>query len=320
MVGVLLLLGLAGPDQPEPARGLAERGAALYQAAERSGRVSDYAAAEGVLRRAHAADPTRVDVVHALASVHGRTGRQEEAAQLLLAGLERTPREARLHAKLGYVHRYAGLGEASVAAYRRAQALDLSHANLIDTEDQIAKALIYAGDDAGARAAHARMRNLLRERGQAGDEKMLFYEGMAHLYGGREAEAVRSFDAAAALRPDSLWSDFALAYKAALTGDVADLRARAERLERASVADGERRYRLVHLYAQTGEPDRALRHLAGAFDAGFFDAGYMARDRLLQGLRAAPAFQAQVSRARLRQQAFAARFTSQDTTGARNSP
>lgn len=318
MLGVLLLLGLAGAEQSAPARRLAERGAALFQVAERSGQVSDYAAAEDVLRRAYAAEPARADVVHALASVFGRTGRTEEAAELLLAGLRRSPHEARLHAKLGYVHRYAGLPKASVEAYRRSQALDPSPANLVDTEDQIAKALIYAGDDAGARAAHARLRNLLREQGQAGDEKMLFYEGMAHLYGGREDDAARSFEAAAALKPASLWSDFGLAYKAALIGDFADLRARTARLERGNVSDGERRYRLVHLHALAGEHDAAIAHLAATIDAGFFDAAYIQRDRLLQGLLARPPFRAEVARAQSRQEKFAARFAGRYTTGARN--
>lgn len=302
---------MIGATASSGARGdLGVRGAELLQAAERSGRAEDYAAAEVELSRANAALPDQPEVVRDLASVYGRVGRLEEAATLLTAALARHPDDAALHDKLGYVLRYAGLPEASVRAYRRAEALDPSAENRIGAQGQIAKALIYQGDLAGARAAHDEIERLLRQTAREPDEKMLFYRGVEQVYAGRAAAAARLFDAAAAVDPDSLWTAFGQAYKAGVTGDRAGLLARARRLERENVADGERRYRLVHFFALAHEPDRALRHLGAAIDAGFFNYPYIRDDRLLGALRAEPGYAPLLERARRRHLAFKTRFES----------
>ena len=67
---------------------------------------------------------------------------------------------------LGYVLRYAGLMEESMASYRRSQELDSTAGNLVSAQDQITKSLIYLGDYDAARDGHAaaRPRKLLLHR------------------------------------------------------------------------------------------------------------------------------------------------------------
>lgn len=183
-----------------------------------------------------------------------------------------TPSVAAHHARLGYLLRYAGLNEQSIAAYRGAQAIDPGLEALIATEGQIAKALLYQGDYAGALAAHATFSGYLTRLGRARDEKMLFYEGVARLYAGHDAKAVTLFDASIAADRGSIWSRFAEGYKRLALEDRSGLLALARELEpRADVADGERRYRLAHFYAAGGNEVAAIRNLAAAIDAGFFN-------------------------------------------------
>jgi hypothetical protein len=56
------------------------------------------------------------------------------------------------------------------------------------------------------------------------------------------------------------------------------------------VVDGERHYRLVHFSAYLGDADRIVQHLRASVDGGFFNAPYIERDLLLDGVRDAPGF------------------------------
>lgn len=301
MTAMFLAIALAASGPPAQADG-----AALLLRAESSGRAQDYAAAERALEAAYHAGEQDPATVRNLASVYGRIGKIEEAAGLLVIALACHPQAAGLHDKLGYLYRYAGLPEQSIAAYRRAQELAADDASLIDSEGQIAKARIYLGDIAGARASHRRVRALAALARAPIDEKMLFYEGMVKLYAGRKVAAARLFDQSLARAPTSLWSAFAQAYKAGVLGRRDDLLTRAAKLETGNVSDGERRYRLVHLYAMAGDRPRALRHLRGAIDAGFFNHPYIADDRLTASLRAMPEFKILTERARVRSVRFTA--------------
>lgn len=296
MTGMFVAVALLFAEPPAP-------GNALLAVAEASGRPEDYAAAERALEATYRAGEQGPATVRDLASVYGRIGKVEKAAVLLVRTVASQP-HAGLHDKLGYLYRYAGLPEQSIAAYRQAQGMAADDTSLIDSEGQIAKAKIYLGDIAGARASHKRVRALADTTGTPIDEKMLFYEGMVELYAGRKGAAVTLFDQSLEQAPDSLWSAFAHAYKAAARGQTADLRARAAKLETRNVSDGERRYRLVHLYAMAGDRPRALRHLRSAIDAGFFNHPYIASDRLTASLHAMPEFKALTERARVRRARF----------------
>lgn len=216
---------------------------------------------------------------------------------MLREGVAAEPMSAELHGRLGYEYRYAGMSDASIASYRRAQELDSDTGWRISTEGQIAKSLIYMGQYAEAIRSHREIYQLLEDRGEAPDEKVLFYDGVAHLYAGRTDEAIRLFDASRTTA-STLWSTFAEGYTHLARGDTTRLLELARGLEaRDDLADGERRYRLVHFFAVGGEADRALYHLGEAIEAGFFNRPYIREDPLLSGIRAGQGFGKALDRA-----------------------
>ncbi|GEM_PF-7058082 len=246
-----------------------------YGYVQYAGKIEDgrsyYELAENVLRRALAVDPHIPEAIHALGSLCAKIGKSEEAAALLRRGLRAHPNDAELWLSLGYVYRYAGLMDESIAAYQRAQEIDSGLANLIGAQSQITKSLIYQRDDHAAAASHAKMRRGLAAMGKTADEKQHFYGGVIYLYSGRREAALAQFDSAFAVDSTSVWSWFGLAYKAAVRQDRARVPAIVSKLEAQNIVDGERAYRLVHFQALTGETEAALRNLQKAIAAGFFN-------------------------------------------------
>ncbi|TDI39228.1 MAG: tetratricopeptide repeat protein [Acidobacteria bacterium] len=243
-----------------------------------------FEAAERALNEALSLVPASPRAIHALSSVYMRTGRTEAAAELLRKGVVANPSSARLHAKLGYVFRYAGMMDPSITEYRTSQRLDARFENRIAAERQIIKALIYSGHYDEAFESYASILEWLKELGRAPDEKVQFYQGLGRLYAGNIDHAVRLFDASIATVPDSLWSSFAKAYKYGALGETQKLRDLADELARGNVSDGERRYRLAHLNAMAGRFSKALGHLEASAQSGFFNYPYTKRDRLLEDI------------------------------------
>ena len=300
----LLATAMAGQPSPDPdATAWLELGKAELARAQ-AGDGERYAVAERALDRAQALQPDAAPTLHALASLYMRTGRPELAATVLLRGIRVHPDAAELHSRLGYVYRYAGLLDDSIAQYRIAQHLDDTSGNVASAEAQIVKAFIYQGEYEQALGAHDHAVALLAELDRQPDEKLLFYQGVAHLYAGQREQALHSFDAALAVRPATLWSRFAQAYRHALLGEKEQLLELADVLRHDNVSDGERRYRLVHFYALADAAPRALEQLEAAFRAGFFSEPYIRSDPFLAGLRSTPGFERTLSRIRQRHLAF----------------
>ena len=272
------------------------------------GRGPYYEKATHALAHAFELDPGYPPARAKLASLFAKLGRSEEAAELLVDGLVTYPDYPAFHETLGYVLRYAGLMEESMASYRRGQELDSSLNNLVSTQDQITKSLIYLGDYDAALGSHERMMSFLEELGRPPNEKQRFYEGVIHLYRGDPASAIRAFRAGAHLEPESVWTTFGRGYEAMALEDTARVEAVLEELESREVVDGERHYRLVHFAAFAGHPDRALDHLQKATDGGFFNSPYLESDPWLESLRSSPRFRDLVSAARARHDAVRRRL------------
>ena len=272
------------------------------------GRGPYYEQATHALVHAFGLDPGYPPARAKLASLFAKLGRSEEAVELLTNGLATHPDYPAFHETLGYVLRYAGLMEESMASYRRGQVLDSSLSNLVSTQDLITKSLIYLGDYDAALGSHERMMSFLEASGRSPDEKQRFYEGVIHLYRADAASAVAAFRAGARLDPESVWTTFGRAYEAMALGDSARVEAILEELERREVVDGERHYRLVHFATFAGHPDRALDHLQKATDGGFFNAPYVERDPWLAHLRPLPRFGDLLGAARARHDAVSRRL------------
>jgi tetratricopeptide (TPR) repeat protein len=263
-----------------------------------------FAAAETSLGNALDINPTYPFTIDVLAAVYMRTGRTEEAANLVRKGIAARPKSAALRSRLGYAYRYAGLLEESVLEYRRSEALDSRLTNVVSVEGQIAKALIYQGRYEDALRSYERIRSLLAENSRSPDEKTLFYEGLTFFYLGQLQRAVQLFDAAYVAKPDTLWSRFAIAYKYAALDNHAELISIAKRLENDNIADGERRYRLAHFYALAGHHDEALRHLDTALESGNFNYTYIGRDPFLESIRSTKMYSEIIQRMKERHTTF----------------
>lgn len=267
-------------------------------------RREEYDRAERSFRRALALEPELASAIDGLATLYSRTPRQEDAASILGAALVVHANRSELHSRLGYVLRYAGLLDESMAAYRRALGLDARPANLVEWEGQIAKSLVYLGDYGGALSLQEGLYQHLEHLGRSADEKILFYQGVMHLYAGALAEAVDLFDASWRTDSTTVWSAFGQAYRAAAIGDTTRLLELVRDLETRDVADGERHYRLVHFHALAGRKVEAVERLRAALAAGFFAYPYIVADPFTESLRDEPAFQEVLDEIRAKHEAF----------------
>lgn len=262
----------------------------LLLSGEVGGLKGFYREAEEAFTAALRLNPAMPTTLQQFGMLHTKTGSSEKAAVLFKQGLRLNPNVAALYAGLGYVFRYAGRMRESIDMYRRAARMDASAKNRIDCGMQILKSQIYLGAYRRAERTFQEVLALHAEQGSRPDEKDLFYGGVVRLYAGDKEGAVSLFDAALAEDPKSLWSAFGKAYREALLGRnvaVADI---AAGIEERNEVDGERRYRLVHIYALAGRPRDALRMLESSIAAGFFNYPCFRKDPLLAGLRAEKEF------------------------------
>jgi tetratricopeptide (TPR) repeat protein len=273
-----------------------------------------YQMADEELVRAFELDPEYPPARVKLASFFAKVGKSEESVGLLADGLATHPYFPAFHQTLGYVLRYAGLMEESMASYRRSQELDSTSGNLVSAQDQITKSLIYLGDYDEALASHRRMLSFVEESGREPNEKQWFYEGVIHLYKTDYEAAVGAFREGARLDPESVWTTFGRAYEGMALGDTAAVEAVLDELERRDVVDGERHYRLVHFATFTGDLDRALTHLRRTTDGGFFNASYLANDPWVAPLRTDVRFRGMLRSAQARHDAIDRRLQGVDRT------
>lgn len=271
--------------------------------------MTDWERRRKLLEESVRLDRTFAPALAALASLYAKTGRAEESAALLRKALKIYPDSPIFYSSLGYVYRYAGLLDESIELYRKSQTFDQSLANLIDTEEQITKSLIYKGDYTAALASHERIAELYKQAKLPHDHKELFYAGVIHFYLKNYREAGIFFDRAAEIDGKSIWSLFGQTYKTAASGRSESLFEKTRQLETLDIIDGERRYRLAHFYALGGERADALRSLQKAIENGFFNYPYISRDALLANISQTSEFQDLIGIAKKRHDVFKQKFS-----------
>jgi tetratricopeptide (TPR) repeat protein len=243
-----------------------------------------------------------------LSSLYAKTGKSEESADLLQNAMKIYPNIPSFYSGLGYIFRYAGLMEESIQFYKLSQRLDSSFLNLVSTQSQITKSLIYQKKYKTALASHERMMHYLKQVKQSADEKKLFYSGVIHLYSKRIDRAITLFDSAFDVDKSSVWTTFGQAYKEAALGNNESVLKIAKGLEERNIVDGERRYRLVHFYTLIGKKEDALRNLKKSIESGFFNFPYISNDPFLDNIRNTEEFKNLIAQAKRRHQAFKLRF------------
>ena len=283
----------------------------LQYAGKMGGRGPFYQQAQDTIERAFSINAESPQTLEYLSALYAKIGKSENSAALMMDALKVYPDNPAFHARLGYVFRYAGLMEESMAAYRRAQVLNGGLENLIGTQDQITKSMIYLGDYRNAVASHEKMKGYLEALGKTSDVKQLFYEGVIYLYLKDKKRSVALFDESRDVDATSVWSTFGQAYRAAAQGNFERVLEITELLEARRVVDGERRYRLVHFYALAGRSEDANRNLEISIQSGFFNYPYISSDPLLESLRDMEEYQTLLAQAGRRHDSFVERFSSE---------
>ena len=248
--------------------------------------TAHYQAAERALNRALSIRPGQPRALHALASVYMRTGRTAQTIRLLVDGIGVRPDSAKLHAKLGYALRYAGLFQRSIAEYRLAQRLDGAYSKWIQFERQIIKSHIYSGNYEKAAESYQRVPCLAATAWAGAGRKVALLPGRRKVLcgrrrGGRCIFSMPRWRAMTQACGRRLLRPIALRYSVKRRGWSSwQTPSRA-----ATSVMGSAVYRLTHLNSLAHRTDKALEHLEKAAISGFFSYPYTKSDSLLANIR-----------------------------------
>lgn len=237
--------------------------------------------AEAALERALALNP-ELPLAHTqYALLEVDLGRGIEAMSRLLVRARAHPNDADLLAGLVHACRYAGLLDASIAAHRRAVALD----PLIATS--VLQSYWMNQDIPLALAESSKL---------SGGSLRAMVLALA----GRDAEAIAFLKEQEAKLPYERMRQLSLALRSLLEGDRATSLTAIDGLLLTTPSDPEARYFFARYLARLGEIDRANDVLASAVFGGFIANRVMAWDPWLDGLRATASFQAVLAQAEAR--------------------
>lgn len=263
-----------------------------------------YVEARALLDAQLADQPHNPEAVFWLARLDSKTGRPLAAAAAYFNLVESDPAHHSAIAGLAYVLRYAGFHDTSIALYALLVEQQSAVYGASRAWSQTTKNHLYTGDYASAHASDLAMYAAIRDKGEAVTEKHLFYSGLVAAYRG-DAESAHAFwRASEALRPNTVWSNFAASYAAAFAGDPITLESKLAWFEALGVQDGERYYRFVHLHALGGNSDAAAMALAGTLQRGFFPIDYWRNDPWVSAVVQLPATEALFAAAESQRQAF----------------
>jgi DNA-binding winged helix-turn-helix (wHTH) protein len=239
---------------------------------EASGKES-HRLAEDALERALALAPDLPLVVTQYALLEVDLGRGVDAMTRLLRRAREHRNDADLLAGLVHACRYTGLLDASVAAHRRAVAID----PLIATS--VVQSYWMSGDMALALAESSKLTGgSLRP--------------MVLALAGRDAEAIAYLKAQEPKLPYERMVRLCVALRALLEGDRAASLAALDWLLLNAIPDPEAHYFYARYLARLGEVERANDALAAAVFGGFIASRVMAWDPWLDPLRGSASFQA----------------------------
>ncbi len=272
----LFISGIADEYSPTFIKELMEQGSSL-------GAVSGaYEEARKLLNNRLDKQSDDLEARFLLARLDSKTARPEEAAKAYFELMSFEGFNISAAAGLAYVLRYVGYHTVSVELYTYLAELDDSNYRRSQALSQISKNHIYSGDYQAATESDNVMYIALRNEAAPITEKHLFYSGLIAFYRGEYAAAQQFWLASAALNPSTVWARFAMAYEAGYRGDLKSLDALIADFEAQGLQDGERYYRMVHLYAFAQDQEAAADAMNGTVKRGFFPVEYFRSDPLVQ--------------------------------------
>lgn len=236
-----------------------------------------FSLAEDAFRQALALDPT-LSLAHSLyAQLEVDLGRAEQAMLRLVGQARERPQAAELFAALVHALRFCGLLDWSVAAHRRARALDPTLPTSVHhtwwMKGEYERALSETYGDIG------------------------YMPGVALAALGRPDDAIAALRWREREAVDSRAGSYIASLRALLEGDR-EQSLRALDHATALLVDPEAIFYLARTYARLDMRERALREMTRVVDGGFYCHETFARDPWLAGLRGDRRFEALLALAR----------------------
>jgi len=254
--------------------------------------------AEAAFRQALSLNPNLLSALSHLSFQCVNAGRSGEAVELIARMFGIDADHAVAHFALGYLYRYTGMLDESVREVERALSLDPRNPRFRSA----GFTFIYRGDYQRAFEVF----DLDQSSTLA-----VAWKGMARYFMGDKDEALDYLDRAAAMDPESFVGLRHAGIAACLRGQQDIGLRHIRRLEEtmSSDVDAEHWYLVGTAYSLLGHSEGCLRGLQRAVAGGFFCYPAFLTDPSLDGVRELPAFQAILSVARERHDAFRQRLS-----------
>ena len=250
--------------------------------------------ARELLLRAVAINPDLLSTLGHLTMLYTDTGETDLALEIARRTLEINPYSAEGLFAYGYVLRYAGMNDESVAAMTSALEIDptnptfksAGYSFVIDGLYDEAIAAMWLGAPSVA----------------------LNWEGEIAFRRGQFEDACLKWSQSIALDPEGIAGLSSTGLLSGLNGDYARGIEAARKWEAASLADGEGWYFLAGIYCVNGDVDKCISTLDKAVERGYFAYAHLLECRLLDAARGTPGLDAVLEKARLKHEAFKAKF------------
>jgi TolB-like protein len=238
-------------------------------------RDDHYRKAEDALARAFELHPDIAVGHQVMATIELDRGRSEHALDRLFGVIERNPNDVGSYIQMIVGFRYLGLLDESVAAFRKARALDPeARTSMIHT-------LGALGDLEGA---------LLEAR-----KNDPFEESWVLVQMGRNEDALRVADDHLRVLGSNSFGAFIRAVKSIIQGDLEVLEE--VRAQYQEFPDPEGQFIIGQMMARAGRPDYGLEFFERAVRQGYANFPLIARDASFETLRGTPEFETVVRRA-----------------------
>ena len=239
-------------------------------------------------------NPVLPDALTYLSMLHTDFGETDLALAAARRVLELNPNSATGLFAYGYVLRYAGLNEESMAAMARALKIDPTNATFKSASYSFVIGERY---DEALRAL------------QLGPESIaLNWKGEIAFRKGQFEEAREHWSASVAADPDGIAGLSSGGLMAGMEQDYSRGIEIARRWEAANLSDGEGWYYLAGMYCVNQDVVKCIEMLDTAIERGYFAYPHILRCRLLDAARENPEFDMVLEKARLKHEAFKARF------------
>lgn len=214
----------------------------------------------------------------------------ETAQQMLMIN----PKSAEGMFARGYVLRYAGMREESMAAMSAALEIDPTNPTFKSAFWTFVHNERYDDAIAAFSLAHPTLR--------------LGWEGEIALRRGQIEEARAKWSQSIALDPEGVPGLWATGLLSAIDEDAERGLEAARKWEEANLIDGEGEFFLAGLYCINGEIDKCISVLDTAVERGYFAYPNLLKSRFLDPARGNPALDVVLEKARLKHEAFKAKF------------